>query len=176
MDSEKLKSVIESLLFVSGEPIKLRTIVQIAGGNLSEIKDAIDALSRDYKHNNRGLRVVEKDEEIQMVTTSENSEFVGKMIEADLKSPLSRASLETLAIVAYRGPITRAKVEEIRGVNCSFTLRYLLIIGLVERIDNPEDSRSYLYRISFDFLKKLGFEKISDLPRYTELKSKIIPL
>ncbi len=175
MDQIKLKSIIESLLFVSGEPMKLKVIAQIAKVPVSEVKDALLVLHNDLRSGNRGLGIIEKEDEVQMATAPENSEFVRKMMEADMKSDLSRATLETLAIVAYRGPLTRMKVEEIRGVNCSFTLRYLLIRGLVERIDNPEDSRSYLYKISFDFLKKLGLEKISDLPRYEELKNKILP-
>lgn len=175
MDQQKLKSIIESLLFISGEPIKVRVLVQVSGASTAEVKEAMESLRKDYQDSQRGLRIMEKDEEVQMVTAIENSEFVAKMVEADLRGDLTRASVETLAIVAYRGPLTRAKVEEIRGVNCSFALRYLLIRGLVERIDNPEDSRSYLYRPSFDFLKKLGLEKISDLPRYEELSKKVFP-
>jgi len=77
--------------------------------------------------------------------------------------------LEVLSIVAYRGPISRMDVEAIRGVNCSFTLRSLLMRGLLERIDNPADNRSYLYKISFDFLKKMGVESVEKLPDFENL-------
>lgn len=175
MEQAQLKSIVESLLFISGEPIKLKMLAQVADVSFADIKIALEALHGDYKNSDRGLSIIEKEDEAQMVTASANSEFVRKMMETDMKSDLSRATLETLAIVAYRGPLTRMKIEEVRGVNCSFALRYLLIRGLVERIENPDDSRSYLYKISFDFLKNLGLERISDLPKYEELKNKILP-
>ncbi|MCK4891205.1 MAG: SMC-Scp complex subunit ScpB, partial [Candidatus Pacebacteria bacterium] len=119
-----------------------------------------------------GLRILIKDGKIQMVTAEENSEFVEKFLKADIEGELSRAALEVLSVVAYRGPIARSEIEEIRGVNCSFTLRHLMIRGLIERINNPKDARAYLYRISFDFLKKLGVEKVEDLPKFKELREK----
>ncbi len=175
MEQAQLKSIIESLLFISGEPMKLKMLAQAADVPLADVKSALEALRNDYKGGDRGLSIIEKEDKIQMVTVSANSEFVRKMMETDMASDLSRATLETLAIVAYRGPLTRMKIEEVRGVNCSFALRYLLIRGLVERIENPDDSRSYLYKVSFDFLKNLGLEKISDLPKYEELKNRILP-
>jgi len=95
---------------------------------------------------------------------------VHKLVKNDLEEDLSRATLEVLAVVAYRGPISRAQIEEVRGVNCSFTLRNLLMRGLVERVENPNDSRSYLYKISFDFLKHLGLGNVKELPNYEELE------
>jgi len=78
-----------------------------------------------------------------------------------------------LSIVAYRGPITRAEIEAIRGVNCSFTLRALLIRGLLDRTENIKDNRRYLYNISFDFLKKLGMDSVEKLPDWETLNKKI---
>jgi segregation and condensation protein B len=86
-----------------------------------------------------------------------------------MQEGLSKAALEVLSIVAYKGPISRAEIESIRGVNCSFTLRSLMMRGLLERIDNPKDGRGYLYKISFEFMKKLGIESIDKLPDYKEL-------
>jgi segregation and condensation protein B len=86
-----------------------------------------------------------------------------------MQEGLSKAALEVLSIIAYKGPISRAEIESIRGVNCSFTLRSLMMKGLLERIDNPKDGRGYLYKISFEFMKKLGIENIDKLPDYQEL-------
>ncbi len=172
MDKEKLKSIIESLLFVSGEPLKIKKIAAIAGVGGAEAKAGISALRESLTAEKSGLRLIEKDDEIQLATSPENSEYVNAFLKSEMEQKLSRASLETLAIVAYRGPITRSGIEEIRGVNCTFTLRYLLLRGLVERIANPHDSRSWLYEISFDFLKKMNLAKKEDLPRYEELKPK----
>jgi segregation and condensation protein B len=172
MEQEKLKSLIESLLFVSGEPLKVKKIAAIAGAGSAEAKAGISALRESLAAGKSGLRLIEKDGEIQLTTSPENSEYVNVFLKSEMEQKLSRASLETLAIVAYRGPIARISIEEIRGVNCTFTLRYLLLRGLVERIENPRDSRSWLYQISFDFLKKLNLGKKENLPGYEELKMK----
>ena len=78
--------------------------------------------------------------------------------------------METIAIIAYKGPLTRLDIEYVRGVNSSFIIRNLLMRGLVERVENPKDARSYLYKVSFDFLKHLGVTGIEDLPQYQEFK------
>lgn len=135
---------------------------------------AAGELAKKYNEEERGVRIILKDGKAQMVTASENSECVEKFLKADIEGELSRAALEVLSVVAYRGPISRSGIEDIRGVNCSFTLRHLLIRGLVERINNPQDARAYLYRITFDLLKVLGVEKVEDLPKYEELKTKKI--
>lgn len=170
MENEKIKSIIESILFVSGEPVKIKKIAAISKVGIGEIKIGIDGLKQDLISANRGVRIIEKEEEVQMATNSENAEYTNEFLKNELEQGLTRASLETLAIVAYRGPMTRMEVEQVRGVNCSFALRYLLLRGLIDRIENPNDSRSWHYKISFDFLKKLNFARIEDLPRYEELK------
>lgn len=164
-----LPSIIESLLFVSGEPLSIKKISKIAGKSESEVEEAIGQLAYDYKNNHRGFCIVRKEDEVQFVSAPEFKEYIHKLVKSDLEEDLSRATLEVLAVVAYRGPISRAQIEEVRGVNCSFTLRNLLIRGLVERIENPNDSRSYLYKISFDFLKYLGLGNVKELPDYADL-------
>lgn len=170
MKNEKLKSIVESLLFVSGEPLKIKKIAMIAKESGAEIKKAVEELRQDLISGKSGLALLEKEDEAQLATNPENSEYVNAFLKSEMEQGLSRASLETLAIVAYRGPLSRMEVEQIRGVNCTFTLRYLLIRGLIERVKNPYDSRSWHYKISFDFLKKLNISRIENLPRYDELK------
>ncbi|MCK5466038.1 SMC-Scp complex subunit ScpB [Candidatus Parcubacteria bacterium] len=165
-----VESIIESLLFISGEPMGFKKLVKLTSVNEDELKLAAGVLAKKYRDENSGLRILVKENKIQMVTAGENSEFVDKFLKADIEGELSRAASEVLSIVAYRGPISRAEIEEIRGVNCSFTLRYLMIRGLIERINKPDDARTYLYKISFDFLKTLGVERVEDLPRYEELQ------
>lgn len=167
-------SVIESMLFISGEAMSFKTLSKYTSINVADLENAANELAKKYSEENKGIRILIKDKEIQMVTAGENSKYVENYMKEDIEGELSRAALEVLSVVAYRGPILRSKIEEIRGVNCSFTLRHLLIRGLVERINNPSDARAYLYRISFDFLKKLGVEKVKDLPRFEELKNKKI--
>ena len=166
----KTESIIESLLFISGEPISFKKLAKLTLENEGELKLSAGVLAKKYRDENSGLRILVKENKVQMVTAGENSEFVDKFLKADIEGELSRAGSEVLSIVAYRGPISRMEIEEIRGVNCSFTLRHLMIRGLVERINKPDDARAYLYKISFDFLKTLGVERVEDLPRYEELR------
>ena len=162
----------ESLIFVSGEPVGFRKLEKIIGKDKEELKLAAGVLAKRYDDEKRGLRIIIKDNHVQMVTAKENGEYLERFLQNDLQDNLSQAALEVLAVIAYRGPISRAGVEEIRGVNCSFTLRQLLIRGLAERINNPSDARAYLYQISFDFLKKLGVKNVDELPDFGELSKK----
>lgn len=169
MEQAKLKSLVESILFISGEPVKISRIVKITGAPKPEVENALMVLSGEYSSGGRGFAIIRKEDEVQMATSPENASLVEELIKSEIQENLSKASLEVLAIVAYRGPLTRAEVETIRGVNCSFTIRALLMRGLLERVDNPMDSRSYLYKISFDFLKKLGLESVERLPDFAKL-------
>jgi segregation and condensation protein B len=169
MDIEKLKSAIESLLFVSGEPVKISKISKICGAQKAEVENALMALSAEYSARQSGLTIVRSGDEVQMATSSENAEFVEQLVKGEFQESLTPASLEVLSIVAYRGPVTRADIESIRGVNSSFTLRNLLLRGLVGREENPKDARSYIYNISIEFLKHLGIDSAQKLPEYENL-------
>jgi len=169
MEMDKLKSQIESILFLSGEAIKISRIAKITGAPKPEVENALMVLEGEYSGSQRGIVILRKEDEVQMATNSENSEILDQLIKSEIQENLSKAGLEVLSVVAYRGPISRVEVEAIRGVNCSFTLRSLMMRGLLERIENPKDNRGYLYKISFDFLKKMGLEKIEQLPDFESL-------
>jgi segregation and condensation protein B len=168
MDQNKLKSEIESILFISGEPVKISRIAKITGAEKPEVENALMALQAEYSSQG-GLKILTKEEEVQMASNPDNAHIVDQLIKSEIQENLSKAGLEVLSIVAYRGPITRIEIEAIRGVNCSFTLRSLLMRGLVERIENPKDNRGYLYKISFEFLKKLGLDNVAQLPDFETL-------
>lgn len=167
-----MKSRLESLLFVSGEPMSFGKLAKLAGGSEDSVRIEAEELCEEYKNRKGGLRIIIQNGKAQMVTAGENAETVEKLMKMDIEGDLSRSALETMSIIAYRGPLSRSEIEEIRGVNTSFTLRQLAIRGLVEKIDNPNDARAYLYKISFDFLRHLGIEKTEDLPRYQELRER----
>lgn len=168
MDSQRLQSMIESLLFVSGEPIKLAKLAKICEASKESVVREIENLNQAYKKEDRGIMIIQKADSIQFATNPQNSEFVNQLVSGELNAELSRPALEVLSIIAYRSPITRLQIEAIRGVNCSYVLRNLLIKGLVERKETA-DIRGYLYEISFDFLKSLGITKINDLPEWESL-------
>jgi len=168
MNEEKLKSILESLLFVSGEPIKISRLARISGVGKNEIEESLDAIEKDYKEQNKGLRIVKKGDSVQLATNPENAEFVSQLVSGEMSSELSKSALETLSVAAYRGPVTRIQIEAIRGVNCSYVLRSLLMRGLVERKESS-DIRGYLYEISFDFLKILGIQNPKEFPDWESL-------
>lgn len=168
MDSQKLKSIVESLLFVSGEPMKLAKIAKICEVSKNEIVTEIEKLNQEYGNEGRGFSIINKGDQVQLTTNPQNAEFVSQLISGELGADLSRSGLEVLSIITYRGPITRAQIEIIRGVNCSYVLRSLLMKGLIERRETA-DIRGYLYEISFDFLKSLGITSIQKLPDWDTL-------
>lgn len=146
-------------------------LAKVADATEAEVEGALEKLNADYA-NGRGLRIVKIKDTIQLVSNPDNAQFVAELIKSEIQENLSQAALEVLSIVAYRGPISRAEVEAIRGVNCSFTLRALLIRGLIDRTENIKDNRRYLYNISFDFLKKLGMDRVEKLPDWEVLQKK----
>ena len=168
MTKEKIKSAIESILFISGEPVKISRLAKIIKVKITEIEEAIKLLQADYAQG-RGVDIIKKGEAVQMVTSSDNSSIVEQVLKSEIQENLSQVSLEVLSIVAYRGPILRADIEAIRGVNCSFALRTLMLRGLLERVNDSENGRSYLYKISFELLKKLGINNVDKLPDWEKL-------
>ena len=172
MELKKIKSIIESILFVSAEPMRMTKLAKVADATEAEVEGALESLSEDYA-DSRGLRIVRIKDTIQLVTNPDNADFVAELVKGEIQENLSQASLEVLSIVAYRGPISRAEIEAIRGVNCSFTLRALLIRGLLDRTENIKDNRRYLYNISLDFLKKLGIDRVEKLPDWEVLSKKV---
>jgi segregation and condensation protein B len=162
---------IESILFYSGEPVKISKLSKILNVSENEINDAIEILKE--KLTDRGIALTTKENEIVLVTTKEMAPLIKEMKKEELSKDLSKAAIETLSIIVYRGPIKRAEIDYIRGVNSQFILRLLLIRGLIEKVINPQDERGYLYKPSFDLLNHLGLNKISEIPEYDSVNESI---
>ncbi|EKE21936.1 MAG: hypothetical protein ACD_7C00088G0005 [uncultured bacterium] len=169
MEKEKIKSIIESILFVRGDEISCLQLSKIIEVKKEDIIASIEELSKQYKEGQSGLSIVKNGDNIQMTTNPENAQAVEKTIKRNLQEDMSRTALEVLAIVAYRGPVSRADIEAIRGVNSSFTLRNLLMRGLILKNTNENDQRGYLYSISTEFIKNMGLGQIEELPDYGNL-------
>ena len=166
-----LDNRIESLLFLKGEPMSIKQLAKILSASEKEIKDALDFLGQELS--DRGIRLVKKDDSYSLATSPDSSEFTKTLIEEEFNSELSKASLEVLSIIAYKGPVSRSEVDYIRGVNSAFTVRNLMVRGLVERITNPKDSRGFLYKPSLQFLHYLGVGDIKELPEFENFNQKI---
>ena len=168
-----LEHKIEALLFYKGEPVTLQELSEITNETEEAVKTAVETLQHSLE--SRGLRVIILEDKVELRTAPEISEMILNLEKEELSRPLGKAGSETLSIILYRGPVTRAEIDYIRGVNSTFILRNLLIRGLVEKVHNPKDQRSYLYKPTLDLLAHLGIKQIEELPDYesivTELKT-----
>ena len=168
-----LEAQIEAILFRQAEPMSQAELARVLGRSQAEVLEALAKLQHTLSSQNRGVILVQKDDELALGTHPDASALLEKLAKEALSRDLGKASLETLTTVLYRGPISRADLDYIRGVNSSFILRHLMIRGLVERVPNPADARSFLYRPTFELLQHLGLSQVSDLPDYDELKEKL---
>ncbi len=168
---ENLTNKIESILFYLAEPVSTSSLSKILEISKEEVLNAIGKLGQDLEK--RGVRLVFHDDEVVMTTAPENSEIIEKMIKEEREKDLGRAGIETLSIIAYKGPVTKKEIEYIRGVNSQYALRSLLLRGLIERKNNETDMRSVGYNITGDALRFLGLSHISDLPKYNEMRKQL---
>ena len=163
-DREK-KAVLEVLLFLSGEPIMLSSIKDVTELPESEIKGLMDELIALYKERNTGLLIVEIANGYQMVTNPEYAEWVRKFKNIHMSSRLSMPALETLAIIAYKQPIIRAEIEQLRGVNSDSAIRTLLERRLIKVMGRKEaPGRPFLYGTTKEFLHYFGLKDLTELP------------
>jgi len=162
-----IKDKIESLLFISAKPISAKQLADLIGTPEEEIKKAGEELEKEYKSSKRGVQIIKNGSKYQMVSSPDNAKLVQDFIKDETTGELSRPSLETLTIIAYRGPIAKTDLDHIRGVNCSLILRNLLIRGLIEA-KSDKKGETY-YNVTFDFIRFLGINDISELPDYAKL-------
>ncbi len=163
MDPHQVELLLESLLFVADGPTAVSQLAKVLEVETTSVEEALEKLRVAY--NQRGLRIQRKGEQVQMVTAPEAAPYIERFLGLQLKSTLSAAALETLAIIAYRQPITRAQIEAVRGVNCDGVLRTLTSKGLIEEIGRLEQAgRPILYGTTFEFLQYFGLQDLAELP------------
>lgn len=158
-----LPALVESLLFVASEPSPIERLASVLQVTSEQVEEALRTLDEQYT--NRGLRLQRKRQRVQLVTNPEAADAVRQFLGLELTGKLSPAALETLAIVAYRQPVTRAQVEAVRGVNSDSVIRTLVNRGLIEeqgRLDQA--GRPIIYGTTFDFLQQFGLSSLDQLP------------
>ncbi len=163
-----IKSKIESLLFISAKPMAIKQLSSLVKKENKEVEKICGELIEEYKKNKSGIQIVKNNSKYQMVSSPENAKIVQDFIKDETTGELTRPSLETLTIIAYREPISKLDLERIRGVNCSLILRNLLLRGLIEYKFDKKKRETY-YNISFDFIRFLGINDINQLPDYERL-------
>ncbi|MEK9154978.1 MAG: SMC-Scp complex subunit ScpB [Patescibacteria group bacterium] len=169
-ENKNLTSSIEALLFAYGEPMEIKKIGKILGISEEAIKTALGEFEKELSDDRRGLKLIFNENRVQLATKPEFSRFLEDFIKEEFSENLTPASLETLSLIMYFGPISRAKIDYFRGVNSSFILRNLMMRGLVERATEAKERGGYLYQPTFDLLKYLGVSKIEELPEYEKFK------
>lgn len=160
-----IKSAIESMLFVSGEPLALRELSNNLELKEKNVEEILSEMANEYEDKSRGIRLISINGAYQLVTKSENSDFVQKLLKKNKKHSLSQASIESLAIIAYRQPITRIDIDEIRGVKSESAIARLIERGLIKDIGRLEvPGRPILYGTTDEFLRQFGLKTIKELP------------
>lgn len=161
----------EAFLFAEGGSLPLHKLSKLLEVDGKRAFAALDELSRFLEGS--GLALIRTDKEATMATSEATSGAVRASFEESLERDIGEAGLEVLAIVLYRGPSTRAQIDYIRGVNTSSTMRNLLARGLLERANNPEDAREYMYRPTTELLAHLGVRAGSELPDYATIRAEL---
>lgn len=170
LESSKWKGIVEALLFASGDVgLSIPQLATVLDITEFQATDIIESLKEDYEEDRRGIHVVEMAGVFQLATKKEHSNYLKKLIESSNSHGLSQAALETLAIIAYKQPITRAEIEEIRGVKTERPLHTLVSKVLIQEIGRAEGSgRAYLYGTTKEFLDYFGLNSLEDLPPLTD--------
>lgn len=160
-----LSGVLESLLFVAGEPVEVATIAKTLEMPTAEVEQALARLAEEFKRQERGLRLQVLNGKYQLVTAPAAASYVEAFLNLDFSTKLSSAALETLAVVAYRQPVTRAQIEAVRGVDCAAVLRSLIQRGLIEETGRLEAvGRPILYGVTDLFMQHFGLMELGELP------------
>ncbi|MEO2074307.1 MAG: SMC-Scp complex subunit ScpB [Bacillus sp. (in: firmicutes)] len=171
MDIINWTSILESLLFAAGdEGLSLKQLAEVLDVDELKANEVIEDLRKEYEQNeNRGIMIVQLAGTYQLATKKDNATYLKKLVDSPHTSTLSQAALETLAIVAYKQPITRAEIEEIRGVKTERPLHTLMSKVLIKEVGRAEGAgRAYLYGTTKEFLDYFGLKSLEELPQLPE--------
>ncbi len=159
---------LEALLFVSAKPFTITSLAKMLHAEEFQIDAWLDELGEIYNDDARGVRVVRNGNEVQLMSAPDCRALVEEFLKEEITGELTRPQLETLTIIAYRGPVSKPDIEQIRGINCTIILRNLQWRGLIQETDmsTPEIPA---YRVTLDFIRYLGLSSIEQLPEYERL-------
>ncbi|MGG4344609.1 SMC-Scp complex subunit ScpB [Paenibacillus lautus] len=172
MDYPKLKSIIEGLLFLSGEEgLSVRQIAEITEQSDGLVGEALEDMKEEWERYERGIQIIQIAGSYKIATLAEHAPYFERLAYSPSRSSLSQAALETLSIVAYRQPITRVEIEDIRGVKAERAIHTLVSKGLIEEVGRAEAiGRPILYGTTKSFLEYFGLANIKDLPEPSQFE------
>ena len=171
MEREKIKGILEAIFFASGKLVTIEELILSLDISKDELIEIIDEMKKDYEKDSRGIEIVNVSNAYTLASKKELREYIYPIIDKRAQPNLSQAALEVLAIIAYNPLITRAEIENIRGVNSDASMYRLLEHNLIEeagKLDLP--GKPMAYRVSEEFLKKFGLNSLDDLPELPKYK------
>ncbi|MEG0050698.1 MAG: SMC-Scp complex subunit ScpB [Terrisporobacter sp.] len=174
MNREEIKYIIESIMFAYGDPITIKELNAVINEELSpkEIELILNLLMDEYSENNRGIQIIKLENKYQMCTNKEYADYIKKVLEPKKRKSLSQATLETLTIIAYKQPITKVEIENIRGVKCDKVIQTLLDHELIREAGRLNKiGKPIIYKTTPEFLKLLQIESLKDLPSIDDLEN-----
>ena len=159
------------MMFVWGEPLSVKAVADIFNADKKEIYDCCKELQREYEQEGRGIVIREVNKSFQFVTRKENLDYIERLCTPVRKRRLSQSALETLAIIAYKQPVTKGEIEAVRGIRCDRVVDGLIKKGLVAEVGRADSvGRPILYGTTDEFLKQFGFETLKDLPEIEDIE------
>lgn len=177
MKLKDAEAIIEGVLFAAGDSVDIERISDILDIDVKSTRAVMTALMDKYDSENRGLKIIRLEDSYQMCTRGEYHEYISKLAQPRRAQTLSNAAMEVLSIVAYKQPVTRAVIEQIRGVSCDSLVNRLLERNLIQeigRLDTP--GRPMLFGTTEEFLRCFGVTSVTDLPDYEKISSEQISL
>ncbi len=164
--STQVAAAIESILFVSGRPLELGELRKLLDIDDAALSDGLEALAEQLERQERGIRLQRLGTQVQLVTAPENARYIAALLGLPMTAKLTNAALETLSVIGYRQPITRAQIEAVRGVNSDRALLSLIQHGLVAEIGRAQTvGRPALFATTPEFLQQFGLTSLDQLPR-----------
>ena len=174
MGNTNLKAALEAILFAIGETISLQELSEALGVSLSNIRELLVELQNTYENENRGIQLIHVNAKVQLCTRPEYHQYIDCLMKGRNNAGLSQASLETLSIIAYKQPVTRVEIENLRGVKSSSSIQTLIDRSLIReagRLDAP--GKPILYETTLEFLKYAGIPTIKQLPDYQDFVTSV---
>ncbi len=175
MNVNEMQAAAEAMLFACGEPLEIDRIAEILEIDTENAESLVLNIAAKYDDTNSGIKVVKMDKKYQICTRKEYAEQVRDILDMKKNAPLSQAAFEVLAVVAYNQPITKAYIEQVRGVDCSGVISTLCQKGLIEEVGRLElPGRPLIYGTTAEFLKCFCINSLDDLPDIPELNEKSV--
>ncbi len=171
MEIRDIESAVEAILFASGEPVSISRLSSVLAVEETLISDIADRLSDKYSFERRGIRLIKLDSSLQLCSSPEYADIIRLCLETRRQPQLTGPSIEVLSIVAYFQPVTRAYIEQVRGVDCGYTIGLLTDRGLIEpagRLQAP--GRPMLYKTTQAFLRTFGISSLEELPQLPDIQ------